>query len=385
MEKILYFEINTVAIIILTVLLLEFRRKRADRFLKDQRIFERMVVVNILLLLFDSLITAANGNPAPWAVVLNYFACFSFYALDPVMGLLYLPYCDSKLEVPSRAQRRHVRFCLALGGANLLLTTASLFRPALFWLDESNRYLRGPWFLLCVAPSYLVMLWGMLEVIAYRRRGGRRSDRLYQTLLLLPIPPIIGSILQVLLPGISIVWISSMISLLIVFISIQNVQITTDPLTGLFNRGQLQPYLRWRTQRWREGVNLYLVMLDIDNFKQINDQFGHPVGDEALIAATRCIRAAGRSNDFLVRYGGDEFVIVAERSDEAEVRLLLRTLQKMAGTVDAVYTLSFSAGYSQWMGCSDLQEFLTDADRRMYRIKAVKRSCGQNGDAALRT
>ena len=68
-----------------------------------------------------------------------------------------------------------------------------------------------------------------------------------------------------------------------------------------------------------EAIDNILRMLDIDNFKQINDRFGHPVGDEALIQATGCIRAACRTDDFLARYGGDEFVAVIERAEEHEV------------------------------------------------------------------
>jgi len=375
MAHILYFEINAVTIIILLVLLLEFHRKKADRFLGDQKIFELMLVTNILSLLLDSTITLLDGHTALWAVLLNRSACVGFYALDPVMGLLYLLYCDSKLKVPQKLRERHGKICFALALTNLLLVVSSVFRPVLFWLDEGNHYQRGPWFLLCVVISYLVMLWGMLEVVQYRRHGGKRSDRLHATLLLLPIPPFIGSILQVLLPGTSVVWVSTMLSLLIVFINIQNAQITTDTLTGLFNRGQLQPYLRWKSQHRSSGRELYLVMLDIDNFKQINDRFGHPVGDEALIQATGCIRAACRTDDFLARYGGDEFVAVIERAEEHEVHALMDKLQSGAETVKETYLLSFSAGYSRWQDWGgNLQNFLTEADRQMYRNKEAKRS-----------
>ena len=375
MAKILYFEINTVSIIILLVLLLEFNRKKADRFLDDQKIFEWMLVTNILSLLFDSMITLLDGNAAVWAVVLNHSVCAGFYAINPVMGLLYLLYCDSKLEVPGKIRGRHSKICLVLVLANLLLVMASVFRPMLFWLDEGNHYQRGPWFLLCVVISYLAMLWGMLEVVLYRRWGGKRADRLYETLLLLPIPPFIGSILQVLLPGTSVVWVSTMLSLLVVFINIQNAQITTDTLTGLFNRRQLQPYLRWKTQHRDAKRELYLVMLDIDNFKRINDHFGHPVGDEALIQAARCIRAACQWDDFLARYGGDEFVVIIERAEESEVHTLVERLQTQAEAIQQVYTLSFSVGYSRWLDFeSNLQNFLAEADRQMYRMKETKRS-----------
>ena len=375
MAKILYFEVNAVSILILLVLLWEIHRKKADRFLDDQKIFEKMLLINLSSLLLDTIITLLDGRTAIWALVLNRCACVGFYAVDPWMGLLYLIYCDSKLKVAQNIRECHNKICLALALGNLLLVVASLFRPVLFWLDAGNHYRRGPWFLACLAISYLVMLWGIMEVIAYRRREGKRSDRLYETLLLLPIPPFLGSILQVLIPGTSVVWVSTMLSLLIVFINIQNAQITTDTLTGLFNRGQLQPYVRWKSQHRKTGQELYLVMLDIDHFKQINDRFGHPVGDRALTQASGCIRSVCRPDDFLARYGGDEFVAVLERAEESEVRLLLEELQSKARSVREMYTLSLSTGYSRWQDCGgNLQEFLMEADRQMYRIKKDKRS-----------
>ena len=77
---------------------------------------------------------------------------------------------------------------------------------------------------------------------------------------------------------------STVISLLVIFINLQNAEITTDTLTGLFNRRQLMPYLSWKARR-RDGRQCsYVVLMDLNGFKQINDKFGHTAGDQAPAA-----------------------------------------------------------------------------------------------------
>lgn len=85
----------------------------------------------------------------------------------------------------------------------------------------------------------------------------------------------------------------------------------TDGLTGVYNRLALDEYLNEKVERsevMKDGFAL--LLLDLDNFKSINDKFGHPIGDRVLVAMAKKCRTAIRSDDFLARYGGEEFVII---------------------------------------------------------------------------
>ncbi|NLD19857.1 MAG: diguanylate cyclase [Clostridiales bacterium] len=90
----------------------------------------------------------------------------------------------------------------------------------------------------------------------------------------------------------------------------------TDALTGLFNRGGGEKRIRDFLQS--NGVGLF-CLLDIDRFKQINDMFGHGVGDVALKAMADCMRDSFRGNDVLIRFGGDEFAVLAKEIASSEV------------------------------------------------------------------
>src|SRR5207244_3840145 len=85
----------------------------------------------------------------------------------------------------------------------------------------------------------------------------------------------------------------------------------TDPMTGLYNFRKFRAHLDEEMRRAsRYGHPLSLVIIDLDGFKEVNDRFGHPAGDQVLIACAAQIRSAVRQTDLPARYGGEEFVVV---------------------------------------------------------------------------
>ncbi|HUN24108.1 MAG TPA: diguanylate cyclase [Anaerolineales bacterium] len=101
----------------------------------------------------------------------------------------------------------------------------------------------------------------------------------------------------------------------------------TDSLTGLRNRRFVVEQLRTNmsfARRYRQS--LCCLMLDLDNFKEINDRFGHLVGDEILIQTSRLLRSLVRTSDILARYGGDEFVLVCPHTSESDGQILVNRL-----------------------------------------------------------
>ena len=158
----------------------------------------------------------------------------------------------------------------------------------------------------------------------------------------------------------------------------------SDGLTGLFNSRSLQMRLRDEQERLlRYGQQVALVMADVDDFKKVNDTFGHQAGDAVLKAVADAIRRTARQGDFVARYGGEEFVIIAPASGEEGATLLAeRVRQAVAaekvevapGKVVSV-TISLGVAACDRTDGPTLQEALRRSDEAMYR---VKRS-GKNG------
>jgi diguanylate cyclase (GGDEF)-like protein len=155
----------------------------------------------------------------------------------------------------------------------------------------------------------------------------------------------------------------------------------TDPLTELPNSRALADYLR-RSVVDAPGapVPSALIMIDLDDFKAVNDGHGHQKGDAALHAVAAAIREHVRGSDFCARYGGDEFVAVLSGCDRAEAELRARDLQNAVARVEfesargSVLNLGISVGVSVFPDDgTTIDALITAADRRMYLDKSARR------------
>jgi diguanylate cyclase (GGDEF)-like protein len=154
----------------------------------------------------------------------------------------------------------------------------------------------------------------------------------------------------------------------------------TDGLTKLHNHRFFQDHLTRELKRVsRTGESLSLLLIDIDDFKALNDQHGHAVGDEVLERIAQVMNATTRESDLLARYGGEEFVVLAATDLEGAVRLAekLRMAIEEApmGTCEHGNTLrvTVSIGVSRFKG--DRKAFFRDADRALYAAKAAGKNC----------
>lgn len=158
-------------------------------------------------------------------------------------------------------------------------------------------------------------------------------------------------------------------------------QATTDPLTGLANRVKLaEIFERERAHAQRNGTPLSLVFLDIDHFKQINDRFGHDVGDRALEHFAATLSQRLRINDLFSRLGGEEFAILLPGSSAIQARGIAEALRECLAhdplhLADQAIPMTLSAGIAE-LGSDglSLDELLLTADRRTYSAKRAGRN-----------
>ena len=137
-----------------------------------------------------------------------------------------------------------------------------------------------------------------------------------------------------------------------------------DPLTGTMNRNIIKDI--------RPEIHDFVVMLDMNRFKEINDTFGHAMGDELLVQFSHILRMNLRQNDLIIRYGGDEFLLVfshIERSNNGyqEVVQILDRVQTQYARLHPEINLGFSYGIAIIQ--SGISSSLELADRRMYQMK----------------
>lgn len=153
-----------------------------------------------------------------------------------------------------------------------------------------------------------------------------------------------------------------------------------DSLTGLLNHSRLQQYLEIESLRAvRQSHPLAFSMIDLDHFKAINDQFGHPVGDRVLKNLGRFLRQQLRKSDIIGRYGGEEFAVILTDTDGPSALAVMEKLcadfSRLEHDIEgATLTVTFSAGIASMTLKESSRELLLAADKALYAAKRAGRN-----------
>jgi diguanylate cyclase (GGDEF)-like protein len=220
--------------------------------------------------------------------------------------------------------------------------------------------------------------------VAYIYANRKRINKYMIMPIALIISPIfIGAIIQAVLPGTAIIAMVVTISLVGLYATTQSESAYIDRLSGVYNRRYLDDYLTGLNENEKfkkTGKTITGIMLDMDKFKQINDTFGHHVGDDAISQVGKIlIENLGKMN-FAARYGGDEFIIITPMLDRDSIENLMQKLTDVAdernASGDYPYELSFSYGYAQFtVGKEkDSDGFMKRMDDNMYEYKVAKKA-----------
>jgi diguanylate cyclase (GGDEF)-like protein len=144
-----------------------------------------------------------------------------------------------------------------------------------------------------------------------------------------------------------------------------------DFVTGLFNRRYIEHQLVYEIARCtRQGVSLTVILFDLDAFKQVNDQYGHAVGDDVLRRFAEQLQKATRGSDVVARYGGDEFLVLLPECEPDGVESVLGRLNRgLTATPEHPWLIRYSAGWTDYNLGESPREFLKRADEVLYANK----------------
>lgn len=158
-----------------------------------------------------------------------------------------------------------------------------------------------------------------------------------------------------------------------------------DPLTQVYNRRHLDRILPRESSRAdRLGASLALMMIDLDGFKSINTRFGHVLGDQVLRDVAGLLNSVFRRSDIVIRYGGDEFLIVMPDTNEEQAAHAVSRLQQEVANWNRTnpgrgYSLGLSCGTAAYRKGTEIGKVIEAADERMYSEKASHHSATRPG------
>ena len=156
---------------------------------------------------------------------------------------------------------------------------------------------------------------------------------------------------------------------------------STDALTGLYNRHKFsQLYLSSYTSMVQRHNDMSLILLDIDNFKKVNDLYGHNAGDKTLVQVSHTLLKTLRNVDVVCRWGGEEFLIMLPTADMEHASSIAQKLRRAIEelTIDIVGSITSSFGVSQVREGEDMQDVIDRADKALYLAKDSGRNCVKN-------
>ena len=299
-----------------------------------------------------------DGTP-PGYRWLNILSNYLGFGLTPAVALCLVYVLDKKSVI-----RRGFKAAVCCEGVYLLFLAATLPYGPVFSVSRENLYARGEHFYIYVVMYYVSMLYLMVATVRTAAVFQNRSRTLIYPLILF-----LGAetVIQIALPKLHVTWLCVTLLSVLYYIYCSEMWNQLDALTGLLNQNS---YLNRTIEMRRSGG--VLVVFDVDDFKQINDRYGHLQGDICLAEIGRCIKKAYARSGYCYRTGGDEFCVLMENADrEAQcAQEFVRQLEQRRKAVDFLPTVSF--GSAPFLG-EDVLAVKNRADREMYRYKKARK------------
>jgi diguanylate cyclase (GGDEF)-like protein len=369
-SNILYAEVNVACILVL--MLIGVKAKKCMLLQSQRRGFLAVVISSVLLFSLDAVWIFVDSNMLPISMTWNWLLNGAYYILSGLMG--YIWFCFSETIQESRfSTERKFRVAAFLPVLVLIiLTVLSYHDHLLFFIDADNAYQRGPGypFQLTLAYGYIIFTAAKAFICSLHTSDYRKKIAL-RTVAAYVIPTIIAGTLQIIFSGYPFFCVGSTLSVLYVFLTMQEQMVSIDPLTQLNNRNHLFQQLSIKIERTNKKQSLYLLMLDVDRFKSINDKYGHTEGDNALRAVADCLKkSCNRRNFFIARYGGDEFTVVCALDAKHPVEDVCERIRSSVSKATVPYPLSVSIGYAKYTDdIKTQQELIALADKELYNNK----------------
>jgi diguanylate cyclase (GGDEF)-like protein len=325
---------------------------------KRKKPFYGGIVLTVLIVLSEAgTIIAVDGNTS--LRLLNIFCNVFGFALAPVIPIILVAIFDLKILQTNK-------LLILPSVLNIFATALSPWLGFIFYVDANNHYERGHSFFIFLV-AYIINM--TILLISTVRTGQKHCYPIKLKIITLSLFTIAGTSIQIIFPSVYSTWHSVTLSLLLYYLLLSEFDSSFDALTRLHNRTAYEK----KADKLSGKKPYSIIVMDINNFKEINDTYGHDFGDAALKIIASVIRKSFDNNCTCYRVGGDEFYIINSTTDlvilEHQLKCMINNLEKERRNDGRLPTVAY--GYSIFKGgkTHDFQEVLKEADDQMYSYK----------------
>ena len=355
---------NIISILLIGTLYLANRQKA--EYDRDMRLLQQMMVTIGIANISDCCVYYLAGSSNIVIKVLVFLSGSGLFLGNVMIGYLWAKFIMVHMNIPFSDIRRNIYRTIGL--ISIVLLVINIFYPLVFSVSD-GRYQRGFAYIIFLIFAAFYILDSLYLYVKRVKKNG--SLKLFPVHIFL-IPVILGVVIQAFFVEIAITWTSIAISVAGIMTALKNEIIFTDCLTGLYNRVYLE-FLHKRACNkkdcWVSGI-----MIDLNGFKQINDNYGHAEGDLALCIVADLLRKSFSEYGVVTRYAGDEFVIMLNTTDDQLIQKIIKSAKKDFVTEneknDKPYQLSASMGYAITnLSNETIDDFMNRIDEQMYQDK----------------
>ena len=370
-----YLQMNLVCLVLLYIILRVHLRGIDNS--APARTFTMLLISVMVYAVFDLICGLIENDAVPTTQFISSVANLGFFISSYFVSYLSHSYAEHELDRPWVHDARKRRLMFVPFIVLIVLTFLTLRYHFFFHIDAEGNYIKDWAYVPMLLCAYSYIIWMVIKMFYYLRQPQFYvQKRKLMSLASFAAFPLIAGVAQAVFTGVSLIVAGATISMVQVFVSLQETRITIDQQTGVNNRTRLMQV--FESQMLNEHRPLYFVMMDLDHFKEINDRYGHLEGDNALMAFAAILRSVcARYSCMLARYGGDEFVVLLTPSlfDEGSLIEIFRAdVQRAVAEHNAAsrkpYKLNVSIGWAKRSTkLNTIPELIAAADAAMYAEK----------------
>lgn len=372
MNKLIKLQVNILSLFILSMLIFHCYVKLDRRKLSNKIFLDTSCV--IFLIISIEIITVLINGSSHINIYINKLFSTLFFLISPIPLYMWDKYLYIQIEKIKKITILKVKYFKIPLFINTVLLIINLKFNIIFSIDKNNFFQNEKF---SIIPFLIGTFYYISIYIFLVKHKHTIPNDIYIFISIMYIFPFTASVLELFIPELLLTWGSITTVLIFSYILLQQELFETDPLTGAFNRNFFNSFVS-KTNKFTMNLSkLGAINIDLDEFKSINDTYGHKVGDDVLKNFVLLLNKAFKKKSKIIRMGGDEFIIIIENTSNEEIISHIRFLNIITEVYNSVnkYPIKFSYSYCIYSNdFNDIYDFFDHIDNKMYQNKYLKKT-----------
>ena len=369
-----YLEINIICIIILLAIFDKFKDESLNN--SSDKYYEKTLLATISFSLFALISGIFNGTSYNFSQIILIISHSLYFFSESLIGYFYTNYILKRINLQEKRKYKFILYIPLI--LSIFFLIINLTKKILFTISIDNLYSPSKYLYLYNLINAVYVLIIITNLISYYFYN-KNSKSEIKSLILFTLLPVVSAGIQNYNYGIILGQVGFTLSELLIYFNNQKKEANYDELTGVYNR---RAFNKRANKIFYSNKSMFLMLMDADDFKIINDKYGHLEGDKALIQIAYILNRAinnTHKNYSLARYGGDEFVIVGNIQNKDEVAQLINQIEeeekKYNKETNNKYNIKLSIGYAlQNDNHTSVEDLIKEADALMYAKKRKRKN-----------